>query len=169
MILPPTKRCGGSCMRRSIFVSDYRPRVHPSSMRKLSNSKTVFTRRQSAYLNFIWDAHLELKFERRYFGPCVRQITSRFVIWDAHLKSRSRGVFELRISQITQRNRCMNAMTSKSCFGGVELVWPSNHFCLYTARCMRAPCMFDWQGTQTYFSRWNAKSKIWLLVCTLRN
>ena len=44
--------------------------------------------------------------------------TSRFVIWDAHLKSWSRGVFELCISQITQRNRCMNAMTSKSCFGG---------------------------------------------------
>ena len=37
--------------------------------------------------------------------------------------------------------------------------WP-NHFCLYTMRCrcteaqeMRAPCMFDWQGTQTFFSR----------------
>ena len=26
--LPPTKRCGGSCMRRSIFISDYHPRVH---------------------------------------------------------------------------------------------------------------------------------------------
>ena len=38
--------------------------------------------------------------------------------------------------------------------------WPSNHFRLYTARCicteaqeMRALCMFDWQGTQTFFSR----------------
>ena len=34
---------------------------------------------------------------------------------------------------------------------------------------MRAPCMFDWQGSQTFFSRWNAKSKIWSLMCTLRN
>ena len=29
--------------------------------------------------------------------------------------------------------------------------------------------MFDWQGTQTFFSRWNAKSQIRSLVCTLRN
>ena len=34
---------------------------------------------------------------------------------------------------------------------------------------MRAPCMSDWQGTQTFFSRWNAKSQIRSLVCTLRN
>ena len=47
--------------------------------------------------------------------------------------------------------------------------WPSNHFRLHTARCicteaqeMRAPCMFDWQGTQTFFSRWNAKPKFGL-------
>ena len=59
--------------------------------------------------------------------------------------------------------------------GGGGAKWPSNHFRLYTARCicteaqeMRAPCMFDWQGTQT-FSRWNAKSQIRSLVCTLRN
>ena len=29
--------------------------------------------------------------------------------------------------------------------------------------------MFDWQGTQTFFSRWNGKSQIRSLVCTLRN
>ena len=58
--------------------------------------------------------------------------------------------------------------------GGAK--WPSNHFRLYTVRCMcteaqemRAPCMFDWQGTQTFFSRWNAKSQIPSLVWTLRN
>ena len=28
--------------------------------------------------------------------------------------------------------------------------------------------MFHWQGTQTFFSRWNAKSQILSLVCTLR-
>ena len=54
--------------------------------------------------------------------------------------------------------------------------WPSNHFRLYTAHCIcteaqeiQAPCMFDCQGTQTFFSRWNAKSQIRSLVCTLRN
>ena len=59
---------------------------------------------------------------------------------------------------------------------GGRAKWPSNHFRLYTTRCictdaqeMRAPCMFDWQGTQTFFSRWNAKSQIRYLVCTLRN
>ena len=37
------------------------------------------------------------------------------------------------------------------------------------AQEMRAPCMFDWQGTQKFFSRWNAKSQIRSLVGTLRN
>ena len=52
--------------------------------------------------------------------------------------------------------------------GGANYKWPSNHFRLYTMCClcteaqeMRAPCMFDWQGTQTFFSGWNAKSQIW--------
>ena len=111
---------------------------------------------------WIWirKAYFELKFKRRYFGPCVRQITSRCIIWNAHFKWWSGGVFQLRISQITQRNHRMNALTSKLWFGG-GAKWPSNHFCLQnTARCictetqeMRAPCMFDWQGTQTFFSR----------------
>ena len=89
--------------------------------------------------------------------------------WNAHFKWRSRGAFQKRISQITQQNHCMNALTSKSWFAE----WPSNHFRLYTALCicteaqeMRAPCMFDWQGTQTFFSCWNAKSQIRSLVCT---
>ena len=94
---------------------------------------------------------------------------------NAHFKWRSGGVFKLRISQITQRNHCMNALTSKSRFGG-RAKWPSNHFRLYTARCicteaqeMWVPCLFDWPGTQTFFSRWNAESQIRSLVCTLRN
>ena len=81
----------------------------------------------------------------------------------------------IRISEITQQNHRMNALTSKSWFwGGAK--WPSNHFCLYTARCvcteaqeMRAPCMFDWQDIQTFFFHWNAKSQIRSLVCTLHN
>ena len=102
----------------------------------------------------------------------------RDAIWNAHFKWRSGGVFKLRISQIMQRNHRMNALTSKLWFGGGGggAKWPSNHFRLYTARCicteaqeMRAPCMFDWQGTQTFFSSWNAKSQIRSLVCTLRN
>ena len=63
-------------------------------------------------------------------------------------------------------------------FWGAELVWPSNLFRLYTTRCicteaqeMRAPCMFDWQGTQTFFSRWNANSKFGRLCvhCIIQN
>ena len=60
--------------------------------------------------------------------------------------------------------------------GGRGAKWPSNHFRLYTACCMctealemQAPCMFDWQGTQTFLSCWNAKSQIRSLVCTLHN
>ena len=61
--------------------------------------------------------------------------------------------------------------------GGAK--WPSNHFRLYTARCicteaqeMRAPCMFDWQGTQSprhSSPLGNAKSQIRFPVCTLHN
>ena len=107
----------------------------------------------------IWIAQFELSFEWRYFGPCVCQITSWCVIWNTQFKWRSGGVFQLRISQITQGNRRMNALTDKLCFGG-GATWPSNHLRLYTACCtcteaqeMWAPCMFDWQGTQTFFSR----------------
>ena len=127
----------------------------------------------------IWIVQFELSFERRYFGPCVCQITSRCVIWNAHFKWRSGGVFQLCISQITQQNCCMNALTSKLWFGG-GATWPSNHFHLYTARCicteaqeMRALCMFDWQGTQTFFSRSGMlnpkRAQIRSLVCTLLN
>ena len=53
-----------------------------------------------------------------HLWPCVRQITSQCVIWNAQFKWRSGGVFQLRISQITQLNHCMNAPTSKLWFGG---------------------------------------------------
>ena len=83
------------------------------------------TRAKCVIWIWIWNAHFELKFERRYFGPCVRQITSRCIIWNAHFKWRSGGVFQLRISQITQQNNRMNALTSKLWFGegggGAEL------------------------------------------------
>ena len=68
----------------------------------------------------IRNAQFEIKFERQYFGPCVCQITSRCIIWNAHFKWWSRGVFQLCISQITQRNQGMNALTSKSWFWGAE-------------------------------------------------
>ena len=48
-------------------------------------------------LILIWNAHFELKFERRYFGPCVRQITSWCVIWW------SGPSFKLRISNYESR------------------------------------------------------------------
>ena len=97
-----------------------------------SNYDCFHTTAKCVFWILIRNAHFELKFERRYFLPCVRQITLRCIIWNAHFKWRSRGVFQLRISQITQRNHCMNALTSKSWFAE----WPSNHFGLYTARCI---------------------------------
>ena len=69
-------------------------------------------------LNFNSKCAFWIKIRKTHFRPCVCQITSRNVIWNAHLKSRYRRVFQLRFSQITQRNLCMNDLTSKSCFGG---------------------------------------------------
>ena len=131
---------------------------------------TVFAREQKwAILILIWVAQFEWSFEWRYFLPCVCKLTSRCVIWNAQLKWRSGGIFQWRISQITQQNRRMNALTSKLWFGG-GATWPSNHFRLYTAHCIctkayetRAPCMFDWQGTQTR----NAKPQIRSLHCVI--
>ena len=66
-----------------------------------------------------------------------------------------------------------------NCDLGGGATWPSNHFRLYTARICteaqetRAPCMFDWQDTQTRATHllllWNAKSQIGYLVCPLGN
>ena len=91
------------------------------------DSETVFTWEQSAHILWmiwiiIWIAHFELSFEWRYFGPCVHQTTSRCVIWNAQFKWRSGGVVQVRISQIMQRNRRMNALTSKLWFGGRSYV-----------------------------------------------
>ena len=140
---------------------------------------TVFTRRKVHILNFNLKCAFWIKIQKTVFWTmCTpNHIAMR------NLKWRSRGVFQLHISQIMQRNHCMNALIYKSWFGGGGggggrggAKWPSNHFRLYTARCicteaqeMRAPCMFDRQGTQTFFSRWNAKSQIQSLVCTLHN
>ena len=66
---------------------------------------------------------IEWSFELQYFGLCVCKITSRCEIWIAQLKLHSRCVFQWRISQITQRNHCMNALTSNLWFGGGAM-WP---------------------------------------------
>ena len=54
----------------------------------------------------------------------------------AQFKWRYGGVFQWRISQSMQRNRRMNALTSKLWWGGGEAKWPSNHFRLYTVHCI---------------------------------
>ena len=69
-------------------------------------------------LNFNSRCAFWIKIQNTQKRPCVCQITSQNVIWNAHLKSRYRGVFQLRFSQITQQNLCMNDLTSESCFGG---------------------------------------------------
>ena len=99
--------------------------MHPKTYTKKSFIDCFHTRAKCVIWIWIRNAHFELKFKRRYFGPCVRQITSRCIIWNAHFKWRSGGVFKLRISQITQWNHSMNALTSKSWFGG-GAKWPSN-------------------------------------------
>ena len=87
---------------------------------------------------------------------------------------------QISLSQITQGNCPINALTSKLWFWGGRAQWPSNHFRLYTTRCIcteaqqtRAPCTFDWHGTRTRATHllplWNAKPQIWSLVCTLWN
>ena len=93
---------------------------------------------------------------------------------DAQFKWRSRGIFQWRISQAAKMPWPLD------CDLGGGGMWPSNHFLLYTARCICrdaqetwAPCMFDWQGTQTRATHllplWNAKPQIWSLVSILRN
>ena len=69
-------------------------------------------------LNFNSRCAFWIKIQNTQKRPCVCQITSQNVIWNAHIKSRYRGVFQLRFSQITQQNLCMNDLTSESCFGG---------------------------------------------------
>ena len=69
-------------------------------------------------LNFNSRCAFWIKIQNTQKRLCVCQITLQNVIWNAHLKSRYRGVFQLRFSQITQRNLCMNDLTSESCFGG---------------------------------------------------
>ena len=69
-------------------------------------------------LNFNLRCAFWIKIQNTQKRLCVCQITSQNVIWNAHLKSRYRGVFQLRFSQITQRNLCMNDLTSEWCFGG---------------------------------------------------
>ena len=69
-------------------------------------------------LNFNSRCAFWIKIQNTQKRQCVCQITSQNVIWNAHLKSRYRGVFQLRFSQITQQNLCMNDLTSESCFWG---------------------------------------------------
>ena len=77
------------------------------------------TRAKWAILN---DHSSYAPFEWRYFGPCVCKFASRCVIWIAQFKLTVRRCFQWRISQNSQRNRRMNAFTSKLWFGGRSFV-----------------------------------------------
>ena len=72
----------------------------------------------------------------------------------------------------------MNALTSKLLFGGRSYVTFLTNSA-YTACCicteaqeMRAPCMFDWHGTQTRATllllHWNAKPQILCVHCIIQ-
>ena len=113
----------------------------------------------------------EWSFEWWYFGPCVCKIMSRCAI----------QMTVQRYFPVTHlSNHAAKMPWPLNCDLGGGGMWPSNHFRLYTVRCICteaqetwAPCMFDWQGTQTramhLFPLWNAKPQIWSLVSILRN
>ena len=133
------------------------------------------TRAKCVIWIWIWNAHFELKFERQYFGPCVRQITSWCVIWNAHFKWRSGGVF-LSYASLKSRSEITVWMPwplNRDLGGGAK--WPANHFRLYTACCicteaqeMRAPCMLIGRVPR-HSSPAGMQNPKFSLVCTLRN
>ena len=92
-------------------------------------TETVFTREQSA--QFEWS------FKWRYFGPCVRKITSRCIIWIAQFKWRSGGISSDASLKSCSEIAVPSALTSNFFFffflggGGGGAMWPSNHFRLY--------------------------------------
>ena len=117
---------------------------------------TVFTREQMRNWNFNSKCAFWIKIWKTV---CWTVCTPNYIAMH-HLKCAFQMTVRrcFPVTQIMQRNHCMNALTSKLWFGG-GAKWPSNHFRLYTACCicteaqeMRAPCMSDWQGTQTFFS-----------------
>ena len=129
-------------------------------------------------LNFNSRCAFWIKIQNTQKRPCVCQITSQNVIWNAHLKSRYRGVFQLRFSQITQRNLCMNDLTSESCFGGrssCDLLTISTY---NTARCTckgnvnnTRACLIGRQPRHSHASspRSRKENHIRSLVCIMRN
>ena len=109
---------------------------------------------------------------------CVRKITLRCIIWNAQFKWRSRGVFQLRISQITQRNRCMNALTSKLWFGGRSYVtfkplppiYRALHYVQEHRKRKLCVCLAGYPDmNEAFLLLWNAKPQFRSLVCTLRS
>ena len=98
-------------------------------------------------------------FEWRYFGLCVRKMTVQRCFPVTYLSNHAAKI-------------AIWMLWPLNCDLGGGATWPSNHFRIYTARCTcteametRAPCMFDWQGTQTratlLLPLWNAKPQIW--------
>ena len=145
----------------------------------LSDANDSFhTRAKCVIWIIIWIAHSEWSFERQYFGPCVCQITSWCVI-EMRLSNDRAEVF----SSYASRKSCSKITVwmpwPLKCDLRGGAMWPSNHFRLYTACCIcteaheiRAPCMFDWQGTQTFFSRsgmLNPKFGLSCVHCVIQN
>ena len=111
------------------------------------------TRAKCAIWIIVWIAHFELSFEWRYFGPYVRQLR-RDASFEMRNTSDGPEVFSSYASLKSRSEITVWMPWPLNCDLGGGATWTSNHFCLYTARCicteaqeMRAPCMFDWQGT----------------------
>ena len=108
------KTAFANCFEGNVIKPQKKKKKSMDSLRLFSHDGKV------GILNFNLKCAFWIKIRKTHFRSCVKtcQITSRNVIWNAHLKSRYRRVFQLRFSQITQRNLCMNDLTSKLCFGG---------------------------------------------------
>ena len=128
------------------------------------------------YLNIIWITQFEWSFELWYFGARVSKITSQCVIWNAQFKWRSGGVSQLCIDLSNHAVK-----SPYECLDLKIVIWEAELRDLLTtsayiprvalctgAQEMRAPCMFDWQVTQTWtrhFSCSGMKNRNFGLSC----
>ena len=95
------------------------------------NSDCFHTTAKCVFWIVIRDANLELKFEIRYLWTvCSAKSLSRFVILRCASQITVTEVYFFSYDSRTfitavHNQMCLNDLTSKSCFMGAELVWPS--------------------------------------------
>ena len=106
----------GCCDSSFLFVYS----GYVQSLSKRPNVECFHTRAKCTIRMIVWvTCHSNAGI---LIGLCVRKLASWRVIWISQFKWWSGGVFKWRMSQITRRNRRMNALTSKLWFGGRSYV-----------------------------------------------